>query len=76
MAELADALDSGSSERLVHAGSSPVSRTEQKPWNHCDFKAFLVPSAGGTAILTRAGGLCAGARWPNRVDSAAALLSM
>ena len=27
MAELADALDSGSSERLVHAGSSPVSRT-------------------------------------------------
>jgi hypothetical protein len=28
MAELADALDSGSSEQYVHAGSSPVSRTK------------------------------------------------
>ena len=28
MAELADALDSGSSRRLVGAGSSPVSRTK------------------------------------------------
>ena len=28
MAELADALDSGSSVRLGHAGSSPVSRTK------------------------------------------------
>ena len=27
MAELADALDSGSSEHYAHAGSSPVSRT-------------------------------------------------
>ena len=27
MAELADALDSGSSEDFLHAGSSPVSRT-------------------------------------------------
>ena len=27
MAELADALDSGSSEGFLHAGSSPVSRT-------------------------------------------------
>ena len=30
MAELADALDSGSSEQYVHAGSSPVSRTTKK----------------------------------------------
>jgi hypothetical protein len=30
MAELADALDSGSSEHYVHAGSSPVSRTSKK----------------------------------------------
>ena len=30
MAELADALDSGSSEGFLHAGSSPVSRTKQK----------------------------------------------
>ena len=29
MAELADALDSGSSEQYAHAGSSPVSRTNQ-----------------------------------------------
>ncbi|MDK2799927.1 MAG: hypothetical protein PWP27_1211 [Clostridiales bacterium] len=28
MAELADALDSGSSEYCTHAGSSPVSRTK------------------------------------------------
>ena len=28
MAELADALDSGSSEQYAHAGSSPVSRTK------------------------------------------------
>ena len=30
MAELADALDSGSSEDFLHAGSSPVSRTKQE----------------------------------------------
>ena len=30
MAELADALDSGSSVRLGHAGSSPVSRTRRR----------------------------------------------
>jgi hypothetical protein len=30
MAELADALDSGSSEDFLHAGSSPVSRTKEK----------------------------------------------
>ena len=30
MAEFADALDSGSSEQYVHAGSSPVSRTRQR----------------------------------------------
>ena len=29
MAELADALDSGSSEGFLHAGSSPVSRTTE-----------------------------------------------
>ena len=30
MAELADALDSGSSEQYAHAGSSPVSRTKPR----------------------------------------------
>ena len=30
MAELADALDSGSSEGFLHAGSSPVSRTKSE----------------------------------------------
>ena len=30
MAELADALDSGSSEGSLHAGSSPVSRTKSR----------------------------------------------
>ena len=30
MAELADALDSGSSEGFLHAGSSPVSRTRYR----------------------------------------------
>ena len=30
MAELADALDSGSSEQYAHAGSSPVSRTKSR----------------------------------------------
>ena len=30
MAELADALDSGSSEHYAHAGSSPVFRTKEE----------------------------------------------
>ena len=39
MAELADALDSGSSEDFLHAGSSPVSRTKAKefPLNGSSF---------------------------------------
>ena len=41
MAELADALDSGSSVRLGHAGSSPVSRTKAlKHWFQSLFLAF------------------------------------
>ena len=39
MAELADALDSGSSEQYAHAGSSPVSRTS--PSVHKDTRIFL-----------------------------------
>ena len=43
MAELADALDSGSSEGFLHAGSSPVSRTTQKAL--CESKEFFVYEA-------------------------------
>ena len=39
MAELADALDSGSSEHYAHAGSSPVFRT--KPSVHKSIRFFL-----------------------------------
>ena len=37
MAELADALDSGSSEDFLHAGSSPVSRTKIRTKIRLDF---------------------------------------
>ena len=56
MAELADALDSGSSERFVHAGSSPVSRTKQEPLKSLGFRGFfLLPvHTPGTRLLIRA----------------------
>ena len=41
MAELADALDSGSSEHYVHAGSSPVSRTSKKTLRNQGFLVCL-----------------------------------
>ena len=44
MAELADALDSGSSEHYAHAGSSPVSRTSELIRN--DELAFLYTNPG------------------------------
>ena len=42
MAELADALDSGSSEQYAHAGSSPVSRTNQKALKTLSFRGFFL----------------------------------
>ena len=42
MAELADALDSGSSVQYAHAGSSPVSRTSEKALKTLDFQGFFV----------------------------------
>ena len=41
MAELADALDSGSSEDFLHAGSSPVSRTSRRDGFHIHRDDFL-----------------------------------
>ena len=42
VAELADALDSGSSERLVHGGSSPPPRTIWKTVGFCQ-RSFAIP---------------------------------
>ena len=42
MAELADALDSGSSEGFLHAGSSPVSRTPRALKARCFQGSFFV----------------------------------
>ena len=57
MAELADALDSGSSEGFLHAGSSPVSRTKIRTKIRPDF--FFVRSICRTFVNSV---------WVNRSD--------
>ena len=52
MAELADALDSGSSVRLGHAGSSPVSRT--KALKTTSFQGFFLSLQGSFPSMLRA----------------------
>ena len=44
MAELADALDSGSSEHYAHAGSSPVFRTRSSSRNGFRYDYFFAVS--------------------------------
>ena len=50
MAELADALDSGSSEGFLHAGSSPVSRTSPSAYQALGF--FVSTKTKGRAAST------------------------
>ena len=57
MAELADALDSGSSVRLGHAGSSPVSRTKALKTQR--FQGFFLSFQGYFPSILRAK-FCAG----------------
>ena len=69
MAELADALDSGSSERFVHAGSSPVSRIESP--NEKSFGLFLYPLSHTRYLQINAPparSLCAGGEDKSRLS--------
>ncbi len=51
MAELADALDSGSSEGFLHAGSSPVSRTPRALKARCFQGSFFVSLRENGSLL-------------------------